>query len=808
MEKYQNPTLPAKERAEDLLGKLSLEEKMAQTVCIYPMGVIMHRDSSEMYRSDCHYGMGSVSCMEMRDLTDAEAAANYQRRMQEMIIEESPHHIPAIFHMEGVCGGMIAGNTSMPSNIGRGAGWDPKLEEKIGEVVSRQEKCFGISSILAPVLDISRDARLGRQAESYGEDPALAAALGTAFTKGIQAGERSDGLRAEAVAKHFAGFHNSQAGIHGADSQTPLRLLEEIYCKPFQAAITGGGLRGVMPCYCTIDGEAASASHYLLTELLRNRMGFDGLVVSDYTAIRNEYTVQGLYESLADAGLHSMEAGMDMEWPKKEAYNDELKAWFADGTADIEILNAVVRRILTAKFRMGLFEHPYALPEEVRAVEFSHSEDKEISKRAAQQSFVLLKNNGILPIPRSTRRIAVVGPHADRARYLFGGYTHISMKESVCAMACSIAGIDENGGYITKDYAKYPGTQVQVDDDPIFEQLTEAIKPGCLSLLEALRQELQDCEITYTRGYPIAGDDESGYAEALDAIRKADLCILTLGGRYSSSSVSTMGEGVDSTDINLPICQEHFIQKAAETGVPLVGIHFDGRPVSSDAADRYLDALAEAWAPAEMGGIALAEVLTGKTNFSGKLPVSVAYSAGQEPIYYNHPNGTSWHQGASIGFPEYVNCPHTPRYPFGYGLSYTSFSYENFTLDRKEIKPDEKIHASVCITNTGSVPGTEVVQLYLRDPHASMVRPNMELQGFARVELEPGESRTVDFVLVPSQMAFLNREGEWVIEKGEIEVMVGKSSTELCCRDRFTITDTAIIDGRRRGFYSIGTIGR
>ena len=294
MEKYENPALSPEERAEDLLNKLSLAEKMAQTVCIYPSGMMMRRDSSEMYRKDCCNGMGSISCMEMRDMTDAKAVAEYQRKMQTMVMEQSTHHIPAIFHMEGVCGGMIAGNTSFPSNIGRGSGWDPALEKEIGEIVSRQEKCFGVSQILAPVLDISRDARMGRQAESYGEDQTLVAALGSAFAKGIQEQTRSDGLRADTVAKHFVGVHNSQGGIHGADSQTPPRLMEEIYCKPFQSAITEAGLRGVMPCYCTVNGEAVSASYSLLTELLRNRMNFDGLVVSDYTAVANEYNVQGM----------------------------------------------------------------------------------------------------------------------------------------------------------------------------------------------------------------------------------------------------------------------------------------------------------------------------------------------------------------------------------------------------------------------------------------------------------------------------------------------------------------------------------
>ncbi len=804
MEKYMDITLTPEQRAKDLLSRLSLEEKMAQTVCIYPQGILRQQDSTAMSKDDCKYGIGSVSYMEVCNLPTPEALAKYQKEMQTMVMEQSPHHIPAIFHMEGVCGGIAPGQISMPANIGRGAGWDPELEKQIGATVSRQEKSVGVSHILAPVLDISRDSRMGRQAECYGEDPTLAAALGVAYIKGIQQGQRSDGLRADAVAKHFAGFHNALGGIHGVESMTAPRLMQEVYCKPFQAAITEADLKGVMPCYCTIDGEATSSSKQMLTDLLRDDMGFDGLCVSDYTAIRNQHTVQGLYESMAENGLRTMEAGMDMEWPKKAAYNDELKEWFATGKADIKVLDRIVERILTAKFRMGLFENPFALEGEELQQELNREEDIKISLRAAEQSLVLLKNNGVLPLKQNIKKIAVIGPHANEARYLFGGYTHISMVESIYAKVCSIAGFDETGKITTKDYAKYPGTQVQVDDSPMFASIIPNIKPNCKSLVQEMELRFPDTEIKWAYGYPVAGNDISRFEEALQLVKEADLCILTLGGRYSTSSISTMGEGVDATNINLPECQDAFITEAARMGKPMVGIHLDGRPISSDIADEKLDAILEAWAPSEMGAPAVVNVLTGKVNPSGKLPVSVAYNAGQIPIFYNHPNGSAYHQGDSIGFPDYVDCPHTPRYYFGYGLSYTSFGYDNMTISCDNIAPMGSAKVSVDVSNIGKVAGTEVVQLYLKDTYASMVRPCMELAGFARVSLEPGESKRVEFEISPSQMAFLNHNMQWLIEKGEIQVLIGSASNDIRCNGKFMVTESAIIHSKERQFYSVG----
>lgn len=658
----------------------------------------------------------------------------------------------------------------------------------------------GFTQTLAPVLDISRDSRMGRQGETYGEDPTLAAAMGAAYTAGVQEGE-TDGRKSESVAKHFLAFHNSEAGIHGAASDTPRRLMEEVYGKPFQAAIAESSLRGVMPCYCSFDGETASTSHRMLTELLRDEMGFDGLVVADYSAISNSHTVQRLYDSLADTGYHSMEAGMDIELPNRECFNEELCERFRSGEADMAILDRAVLRILEAKFRMGLFEHPYAMEDRELDKFFVREEDRAVSLQSAEESLILLKNDGVLPLKEmSGKKIAVIGPHADNPRSFFGGYTHLSMTEAVAAVANSLAGIGEAAGNTDKEVSYIPGTQIQSDETEEFDAILKQIKPGCASLLAELKKTMPDTEFLYAYGYPVAGNDDSHFEEALKAVSACDLCILTLGGKHGSCSVATMGEGVDGSDINLPECQDRFIEAAASLGKPMVGIHFNGRPISSDAADRYLDAILEAWNPSETGAEAIAEVLTGKVNPSGKLPVSVAYNAGQIPIYYNHPCGSSWDQGASIGFSTYVDLPHLPRYCFGYGLSYTSFEYSDLALSAGETGPDGAVDIGCRVRNTGAAAGTEVVQLYVKDEYASMVRPAMQLAGFRKVSLQPGEEQQVCFHLAASFLAFLDVDYRWKIEKGEIRVMIGAASDDIRLQDHFTITGDRFIEGRTRQF--------
>lgn len=806
MEKYLDKSMSPKERAEDLLAKMTPEEKLAQTQC-----VLVPEVKVDLAKGFLTAGIGEISTLDVRNIEDRHRAAAFINKVQDIVMESSPHRIPAIFHMEGLCGAFVQDATSFPSGIARASSFNPETERKIGAIVARQENAAGITHTLAPVLDISRDSRMGRQGETYGEDPALASAMGSAYTKGIQETPvviDGDERHSEAVAKHFMGFHNSLGGIHGGDSMTTPRLMEEIYGRPFQAAITEANLRGVMPCYCTFDGEPASASKHLLTDLLREEMKFEGLAVSDYGAVENVHNVQKAYETVTDAGEACMKAGMDVEMPMPSGYNKELLERMISGEADMQILDTVVERILEAKFRMGLFEHPYALTGEKFDQVFFDEKDKEVTLQSATESLILLKNDGALPIDKSVKKIAVIGPHANNARDFFGGYTHISMVEAVHAVANSLAGVRKSKDEKPKEVKYVPGTQIQSNETEEFEQVLKTIKPGCRNLVEELRATLPDVEIVYAHGYEIAGTDESEFAKALEAVKNADLCILTLGGKHGSCSVASMGEGVDATDINLPPCQDRFIEEAAKLGKPLVGVHFNGRPISSDVADEKLNAILEAWNPSEAGARAIVSVLTGEENPSGRLPVCVAYNAGQIPIFYNHVNGTSWHQGASIGFTNYVDMPHTPRYFFGYGLSYTTFNYSNLKVDKESMTADGSIHVSVDVTNTGSIAGTDVVQLYVRDVFASMVRPEKELAGFARVLLNPGETKTVTFDLKATQLAFLTTDMKWKVEKGAVDVMIGKSCDDIVLSTQIQIENDAYIDGAKRSFYAVSEIIR
>ena len=798
---WMNKALTYEERAAALLSDMSLDEKLAQINCVFPLNE--KYTDYDWISSQTPCGIGEVSTLELRRIKTLDEAAAWQRRVQRIVMDNSPHGIPAIFHMEGLCGAMVQEGISLPSGMARGAGFDTELEERLARAVARQEAAVGVGHILAPVLDITRDARMGRHGESYGEDPTLAAALGAAYTRGAQAQELS-GRKCECVAKHFLAFHNSQGGIHGSHSDTPPRLLREVYAKPFQAAINAG-LMGIMPCYCSIDGEPASVSRSLLTELLRGEMGFEGVAVSDYGGINNAHFTDRIGETLGETGALALSAGMDIEMPSPAGYGEELKSMIERGDVETALLDRAVLRVLTAKIRMGLFEQPFALEGDALHRVFFASEDRELSLQSARQSLVLLKNNGALPLSKSIKRLAVIGPHADNPRMLFGGYTLLSMAESTLAVRNSIAGVEGEANAF-RAVKTVPGTGIQSDESEEFDAILRRQKPNCRSLFEELKARLPETELAFAKGYPVAGADESCFSEALHLCESADAVILTLGGKHGTSSIATMGEGVDSSNINLPPCQDAFIRAVSELGKPLVGIHFDGRPISSDAADECLDAILEAWSPAECGAQAVTDALLGEYAPGGRLPVSVAFNAGQIPVYYNHPNGSCWHQAESIGFPDYVDLPHRPRYPFGFGLSYTEFEYSELSLSSSELAPDDLLIVSLRIRNTGKRAGDEVVQLYISDDFASLTRPVQELAGFRRIHLEAGESRCVKFAVSPSQLAFLDRELRWKIEKGRFTLRVGSSSEDIRAEAGFTVTESAWIDGKNRALFAVSEV--
>jgi beta-glucosidase len=794
---WMDQELPPGERAELLLQELTLDEKMAQVSCCFARDITDTSDFADRFP----YGVGEVSCLEARSARTLDDVTSFQHRIQAEAMRGSGHGIPAIFHMEGLCGAYLPGATSFPAGLGRAASWNVDVERSVGEIVGRQERAVGITHTLAPVLDVSRDPRMGRHGETYGEDATLAAALGVAYTLGVQ-GEDPTGRRTEAVAKHFVGSHHTEGGIHGAHCNVPDRLLIEVYGKPFQAAITLGGLRGVMPSYNSVGGEPMSASGRLLGTVLREQMGFEGLIVSDYGAVGNLHTVQRVAESAAHAGLAALRAGMDVELHEPRGFSSDLRDWFAQGRAEVALLDRAVRRVLAAKFRMGLFEFPFAPDPAERDSWYRSPADSTVALQSARESLVLLHNDGALPLLTDIATLTVIGCHATTARFFFGGYTHYSMAEGKLAVNSSMAGLTTRAGDRQTVTHTVPGTSIEASDSPAFEDLLQHQQPGIRSLLDELRVRMPNTEVRWAYGYPIAGDDTSGHDEAIALAARADVVLMTLGGKHGTASIASMGEGIDATNINLPRCQEDLIVKLAELNKPLVGVHLDGRPVSSDAADRCLSALLEAWSPAEGGAEAIVDILIGTHSPSGRLPVSIAHNAGQVPVYYDHPNGSAWHQGESIGFPDYVDAPHTPRYFFGHGLSYTSFEYADLSLSSRQVRVGDIIDITLTVTNTGERPGTEVVQLYVRDKYASVSRPVLQLAGFRRVALEAGRTAQVEFRLDVSQLAFLDAGMRWHVEAGDVDILVGASSQDLRLADTISIDCDAVVEGARRAFYA------
>ncbi len=891
-ERYRDPGASPDVRARDLLARMTWEEKLAQLV-----GYNEAVWSADDFDRDYPLGAGQVSFFGGMEKQDICEAARWQRELQERIMERSRFRIPALFHVETLCGVMLPQATSLPSGIGQAATFDPEHQERVMRMVGRQARAAGATQGFSPVLDVSRDSRFGRQGETGGEDPTLIAAMGCASVRGLQQdGEFAHGVLA--TAKHFLGYHGAQGGIHAAACDIPERLLREVYAKPFQAAVTEADMRGIMPCYGSVNGEPVSGSGQILRGLLREEMGFDGLTVSDYCAVQEICERQCAAESLAEAGKRALLAGMQQELPSGNCFLPETLEVYRDEAAVCQAVDEAVAEILEEKFRVGLFENPYAAAEDELRELYGRPENQELTYRSALESLVLVKNDGVLPLKRRAQKIAVIGYHAGATRALYGGYTYMSMTESVLGAKTTMAGVGQPDSKKVPSTAWIDGKEKAKPDDkrmaqcaaqaddgknmqsggnpavwsgsiverehPDAERLAKELAPGGKNLLEALRETGGEVSFTYTFGYPYAGDDCSGHEEALAAAREADLLLLTVGGKYGTGTTASMGEGIDGTDINLPCCQERLIEKLAGLGKPMVLVHFGGRPISSDAADQYADAILEAWNPGEKGAEAIAHTLFGDYNPAGRMPVTTAYCAGQIPVYYNHPNGSSYHQGTVSAFRQYVDCPHEPRYYFGHGLSYTQFDYSNLrvsmkdadtiakedsgsaeksrgafgaegkkgsrevgrepvavgkeaggesavtgkeaggepTVAGKETGGEPAVRIELEIQNTGGMDGDEVVQLYVRDERASMVRPVMELAGFRRIHLRQGEKKSVAFVMRLSQLAFLDQEMRWKVEAGRFEVLVGASAKDIRLRGEFTVEESFWVDGKKRGFFA------
>lgn len=721
-------------RVDELLKKMTLEEKIGQLVQYNDVG---HGDNATAAQIAANpTAHNQVDAMElastgrlgsMLNTVGAERTNTYQRAA----IEKSRLHIPLLFGADIIHGY----RTIYPQPIGLAATFDPDMVKSVAHIASLEATTAGVRWFYSPMVDISRDARWGRTTEGAGEDAYLGAAMARAYVQGYQGNDLSNPENVAASVKHFAAYGAAEAGReYNTTDMSEIRLRQD-YLPPYKAAVEAGAAT-IMSAFNALNGVPATANHFLMQDILRDEWGFNGFVVSDYTAIM-ELENHGIALTPAEATRKAILAGVDVDM-MSHFYDTQLPELVRTGQVPMSVVDEAVRRVLRVKFALGLFEHPYARGTEVTAAVPEH---REVVRKAAEESLVLLKNDSVLPLS-APKKIALIGPLADNPAEMLGSWS---------------------GG-------------PQLSDVVTIRQAFEA------------RAKEHGGSVTYAKGTEITGTSDSGFAEAVQAAKQSDVAVLALGEAGTMS-----GEAGSRAHLDLPGNQEQLLEAVAATGRPVVLLVFSGRPLVLDWAAKHVAAIVEVWFPGTEAGNAIANVLYGDVAPSGKLPMSFPRAVGQEPLYYNQfPTGrppinidlSQPPGGDSRFFSRYIDVPNDALFPFGYGLSYTTFDYGNVSVSRSSIPLREAnretarklITATATVTNTGSREATEVVQCYVRNLGASVEQPVRSLQGFTRVTLKPGESKQVSFDLGFPELSFYNAQSREVIEPTRYTVWIGGSS--------------------------------
>jgi beta-glucosidase len=749
-------------RVESLVAQMTLDEKLAQlgSYWIYELQAGGEIDRG-LVASKLKHGIGQITRIGGASGLGPAGIARVGNRLQKFLVEETRLGIPAILHEEACCGAMVQGGTVFPQMLGLAATFQPELAEAMGTAIRRQLRQVGARQALAPVLDVDRDPRWGRVEETFGEDPVLASQFGVGYVRGLQGADLREGVLA--TGKHFIGHSHSQGGLNCGPVHIGWQEIWEVLMPPFQAAITEASLGSIMNSYPELDGEVVAASRRILTGLLREKLGFDGLVVSDYEAVAMLHSFHFAASDPPTAAALALRAGIDVELPTARYYREPLVAALEAGKVRLEDIDQAVSRHLQKKIELGLFDSPY-VDEEPGVELLAKPEDRALARQIARQSLVLLKNDGILPLPGSLKTLAVIGPNADSPRGLLGDYSYTSMRELLAFQG------------------RVDPAWLQIDPE---NTGTQAIR--VTTILDGIQAAVSpDTQVLYAQGCDHLNPDPSGIESAVELARQAEAVVLALGDVSGLVPACTCGETRDSADLNLPGLQEELARAICALGKPVVVVLVSGRPYAIPELDAAASAILEAWLPGEEGGAAVAEILFGQANPGGKLPITFPRSAGQIPIFYSHKPSA----GHSHWYGDYVSEKATPLYPFGHGLSYTRFEFSSLNLSPRQAGPGESIAVSLEVCNAGGRAGEEVVQLYVRDEFASTPRPVKELKGFARVRLEPGETRRISFQLPVDFLAFYDHDLNLVLEPGRIFVMVGSSSEDIRLRDEFEIAGT------------------
>lgn len=766
MSDYRDATAPIEARVEDLLGRMTLDEKLAQLGCVWSTQLVAgDAFSRERARELMPHGTGQITRIgASTGLRPAESAA-FANAIQRFLVEETRLGIPAIIHEESTAGFTARDATQFPQAIGLASTWNPALLEEMAAVIRAQMLAVGARQTLAPVLDVARDPRWGRTEETYGEEPYLTARLGVAYVRGIQ----GDDLRRGVVAtgKHFLAYGASEGGLNHAPAHVGPRELREVYARPFEAAIREAGLASVMNAYNEVDGLPCGGAGAILDGLLRGELGFDGVVVADYYTTALLCTFHRVAGDKGEAGRMALAAGLDVDLPQLDCFGAPLRAEIEAGRVPLALVDRAVRRHLRVKLALGLFEQAQVDAAAAPAA-YRTTAQEDLARRVAQQSIVLLQNDGgLLPLSPHLRRVAVLGPAADDARLLQGDYHYPAHLEIIYA-----SGRRRRGGDIaprSDEIAFRPG--------PYF--------PPSVTPLAGIRATLAEAAVVaHVAGCAVSGDDAGGIDAAVAAARDAEVAIVCVGGRSGLTADCTSGEFRDAMDLGLTGVQQRLVEVVVATGTPTVVVLINGRVLALPWIAANAGALVEAWLPGEQGGAALADVLFGAVNPSGRLPISIPRGAGQVPVYSGHKSGG----GRSQMLGDYSDGPAAPLYPFGHGLSYTTFAYEELTIAPLDGPATSPISIACTLHNRGARAGEEVVQLYVRDLVASVTRPVRQLVGFARVAVAPGQARRVTFRLDPSQLAFFDAGMHFVVEPGEFQVMIGASSADIRLEGGFRLT--------------------
>ncbi|TWG24587.1 glycoside hydrolase family 3 N-terminal domain-containing protein [Actinoplanes teichomyceticus] len=766
---WRDPALPVADRVEALLAEMTLEEKVAQLGSrwvgndmgatadddgydpqeqhnVAPMQDVFAAGGGIPLAEAARHGLGHLTRVYGSvPLTPAEGAAELVRQQQ--IVMSSRLGIPALVHEECLTGFTAFGATVYPAALAWGATFDPQLIERMAAAIGRDMAALGVHQGLSPVLDVVRDYRWGRVEETIGEDPYLVATVGSAYVRGLQ----SSGVIA--TLKHFAGYSASRGARNHGPVPMGRRELIDVVLPPFETAVAavsrgGGGAGSVMNSYSDVDGVPAGADPWLLTEVLRDEWGFTGTVVSDYWAIPFLATMHGVAADNADAGAQALAAGIDVELPDTIGYGDALVAKVRRGEVPEEYVDRAVRRLLTQKAALGLLDPGWTPETSVIAApltDLNAPANQDIAVELAERSIVLLDPGSALPVTEPFR-IAAIGPCADDARTFLGCYA-----------------------FPNHVLPRYPQLGLGLDIP---------------TAVDALRAEFPANEITYARGCAVDGDDRTGFAEAVDAARNADLAVAFVGDLAGLFGKGTSGEGCDADDLRLPGVQAELLEELLATGTPLVVVLVSGRPYALGDLDGRVAGLVSAFMPGQAGGHAIAGVLSGRVQPTGKLPVQIPRTPGGQPGTYLQPILGATDSGVS-------NLDPTPLYPFGHGRSYTTFTVDQLRVSADTVPTDGEFAVTVRVRNTGARDGAEVVQLYLSDPVAQVTRPVRQLSGFHRVELAAGAGADVTFRVHTDRTAFAGRDLRRVVEPGELRVLVGTSAGDLPCTATVRLTGPA-----------------